>query len=602
VFRLTNFSQADPSVDASCSTEPGIVRFHSGYQLQVSGLSQFHELTFDPLEGQAEKVFWIALSGYFLQEDPEDGSHAASTGKHNAHARHLAFLLGQSGDISRVSRLRGNYCILLSAPWRRWCAIIRDEVGGRTAFHASRHDVLAISDRPSEIARLPEFGFSEDPNFISSLFAFRLGRPLGVSAFEHVQEVLPGERVEFHGLNRQRTRPHFQFEHRPFKCTVSSWTQRLEQNLEQSTRAALQGSSGPAIMLSGGMDSSPVAAIADRILKQTGKRLNALSWRLGEHEQSDEAQFIDKTVAFLEIDQYTFDGSSLLPYQSLDASEAQLDAPYLNPFWTLIKPIYRYAETNGNDVILHGGAGDVLYPHQSWVGADMLRRLEFVALARFMTREISIHGLRNLFSIPSVRFIARMLIRGLGPISPPAPEWMPEEGASRLPQQVILPDAHSHWCPMYASRLIGNLMSVGCGYENMVTEEYGISRRDPFADRGVARTFLEMPFSLSHREGKTKWITRELARSKKLLPREIYENTRTGILNQFLAAGFYSNLAQIRQLLMDCPDWRPWLDEDVVLRSFEKERASAFDRALTGIAIGYVLWKQRIRTIPAGHQ
>lgn len=597
VFRLANFGQPADLIGSSASQRPRITRNISDYSLHLGGLSEFFELPFDPIEGQQEEAFWIAVSGYFLRDCAKTETLNHESNRVDQHARYIASMLVEQPDIERLTRLQGSYCILLAAPWRNWCAIIRDEVGGRSAFYASLGNRLAISDRPSAIASLSQFGLTENPEFVSSLFAFRLGRPLGISAFQDVKEVLPGERIEFCIQHAKSYRAGFEFDSRPKRGSIDQWSERLENSLNSSIEAALQDEPMPAIMLSGGMDSAPIAAIADSILKNSDRRLRAISWELEQYSFSDEARYVEEISSFVDLDQYIFDGSARIPYKPLDQSQVQLDAPYLNPFWTVIKPLYLYAQAYGHGVILHGGAGDVLYPHRSWAGADMLRRLEILQLVRHLREEMSGRGISRAFKSPSIRFMARKILIGLEPVSPPAPAWLPAEGEKALAKLRVLPEVRKHWCPMHASRLIGNLMSVGCAYENMVTEEYGISRRDPFADREVVRTFLEMPFSMSHRNGQTKWIMRELSRTRNLLPDSISKKGRTGILNEFLAAGFYSNLGEIRQLLMDCPEWRPWLKEEVVLRSFERETASAFDRALAGIAIGYVLWRQRLNDV-----
>jgi hypothetical protein len=111
-----------------------------------------------------------------------------------------------------------------------------------------------------------------------------------------------------------------------------------------------------------------------------------------------------------------------------------------------------------------------------------------------------------------------------------------------------------------------------------------------------------MPFSMSIRPPRLKWIMREALSRSDLLPHGIIEKERTGLLHDFLNHGFESNVSEIKQLLNDDRSWTVWLDPGVADRSFDTSTATDMDRALAGIAVGYCLWRQKITTARPGIQ
>ena len=565
----------------------------NGYDLIVGGNSQLAELQNDPISGENGVPFWLVLSGYLNISDSYNPQ------EDNAQAYRLASLLRGRGFFSRLNALTGNFTILLVAPCREWCAVVRDDVGGRTSFFAKRGKKLAVSDSCFTIAALPFFQKVENPAFMANLFAYRIATPLGESPFLGINELLPGECIKFSGDEIKRERRQFDFEVGRRIRSSRYWVKRFAERFSNAVEGILPAAANPCVMLSGGLDSAPSAAVAAARLRKRGSPLTAISWSLKDFPGCDEQEYIREIASWLNIELIEFEGSEYAPFRHLDDRLVQVETPYFNPYRELVLAVYETASRGGHDVILNGNAGDLLYPNSNLALADMMRRAQFVRAFDYLKYGIKKYGVRHLPQWSPVRILARLILKGRDcrPTAPPS--WLTMQAREFLPANNVPVETNRHWCPSYARKLIGNMLSTGTAYENLVSEQYGLCRRDPFVNRDLVRLFLEMPFAVSVRPPRLKWIMREYLAKRKLLPPRIIEKDRTGLLTPFYDAGLYQNLDQVKELLNDDRSWADWLDPAIVERSYDASTSSDMDRALVGVAVGYCLWRRKISTASA---
>ncbi len=499
-------------------------------------------------------------------------------------------LLRQHGRPA-LHRLSGCFVLAAIDQQGQLCAL-RDRLGGRTIYHPRRQDQhgFMLASRSAWVQRLCGQAFEPDPAFMASHFGLQNGPPPGHSAFAAVRELIPGEALYWTAGQIKLTRPAIDltpdFDYRnPADCVA-----RFLELLEQAVAATLPPSGDVACMLSGGLDSGPIAAIADRQLAGEGRRLRAISWALDAFPESDERQWIEMAGARFSTPPDLFDASPELPFSRLDPSMISEELPAYNSFRPLILGCYRRARAHGCQVLLNANGGDGLYPPYRLLNLDRVRRRHWAALWRDLTLIYQHRGLGGMVRDRAVRELALRGVRR----RPPAPEWL--RGAARSAWRGHLdwpPECREHPYPAYARQLYGVFMSHGRAQEGCFAARFGLARRDPFQNEALVRFMLNAPHSLSFRKGRDKWIMRVATRE--YLDEAFRWKPRTGWLEAFMKAGIDRNRARLKTLLLIEQDsWREFLDQAWLERLLEANGEGKLE-VLISQTVGYSLWAQHWR-------
>lgn len=524
---------------------------------------------------------WLVLDGF------------VATGEREYSTEYLAARYRREG-FAALSDLPGNYALAVILPQQRTWHACRDRLGGRTLYWRDTGRMRALASHSSLLARLSPTPPQEDPRFMAALFALRGAPTLGLSAFREIRELRPGERLHADAATLDSQRPSIEFaadradaDNITPDTAVARFTTRFEQAV-----AATLGADGPvAVMLSGGLDSGPVAVVAAERLRARGRRLQAVSWTLPAYPSADERRWIEASAAAAKLPLTLFDGSDCLPFSDLEQAPASPDLPMYNAFRRLIDRCYREAASAGCAVILNGNAGDELYPALQWLLLDRWRRREWGQIARLIGRTLRGGGPASLWRHPAIRHALSQWWPARHWQQPP-PDWLTPRAAALLDGSARWPpEAAQHPFPDYAAQLLGARMAFGRAHENLTANRHGVDRRDPFHNEALVRFMLNAPFSLSYRDGYDKWLMRRAMRGR--LPDEVRLKPRTGLLNSFFDAGFKAQGPALQALLFEQDRaWADYVREQTVRRALQDAEAPAKHRVLVGQCVGYVLWRR----------
>ena len=203
-------------------------------------------------------------------------------------------------------------------------------------------------------------------------------------------------------------------------------------------------------------------------------------------------------------------------------------------------------------------------------------------------------GLSGTWRDPNFRHWAGRPLRRLRHRRVPPPEWLTKAAIDCLPETDRWPpEADRHPLPEYASHLIGQAMAWGIAHENLFSQRYGVERRDPFQNEALVKLMLEMPVSMSFRDGMDKWVMREAMRG--WMPEKLRTKGRTGLLNSFLQMGFERNREKLKRFLLEeHTDWQRWVRRDYVRDVLEGRIDSERGLLVIGNCVGYSLWLRRL--------
>lgn len=502
----------------------------------------------------------------------------------------VAALLDHGGP-EALFRLVGNFALAAANEQDGSVVAMRDRMGGRTLYRLDDGSAnLLLASRSAWVQMLSARPFTPDPKFLASFFALQPAPPPGHSAFEGVREFLPGEQLRLQQGRVETLRPplnlepDFDYSH-PGDCIA-----RFRELFEQAVAATLPPTGDVACMLSGGLDSGPMAIVADRLLMTGDSRLHVASWHLDRHPAADERKWIELIGKNLASPLFLLNGNEPLPFDRLSNEVIGLDLPYYNAFRVQVNACYRYAAELSCRIILNGNAGDELYPSARLLGIDRLKRRQWTPLWRDLTWLWRANGIAGVLKSPMFK-PPRSSMAGRGKaIKQRAPKWLTNDARKHWqPMGIWPPELSQANYPGYANQLLGYRMAFGRAHEAEFPARFGVERRDPFQNEALARFMLHAPIGLSHRRGQNKWVMRMA--SKGWLPDPVRKKARTGRLDSFFAVGLNKNQETVRKLAANrrsaCSKWlSPRALSDLAADE------TRHNQLIAAYCAGFCLWEQ----------
>ncbi|MEN1728775.1 MAG: asparagine synthase-related protein [Pseudomonadota bacterium] len=497
----------------------------------------------------------------------------------------VARLLQREGPAG-LQRLTG--CFALIAIDTADCRLLatRDRSGGRTLYFNASKGQITLATRPAWIMHIARLPFRESGHYLAAHFALQSAPPAGSTAFEDVQELMPGELLQFENDTLSLSPQPLSLEADPalYADPVASFRELLT----NAVHTALPDSGDVAVMLSGGLDSGPMAMLADSKLAQSNQALKPVSWSLNAFPEADEAQWILHYDQALRSAPIITDLSDRLPFGDLDTAYSSENLPSYNAFNALIEHCYQESAEQGCRVILNAAVGDRIYPAPRLLLIDLLRRRRWRALGQELRGLIRREGLSGFPRDAAVRY-------GLG-------RWVPgrqREGTRRawltpLAQSIQAEEEPStqlvcHTYPDYAQQLFGPAMAFGQAHTNEHAQRFGIDRRDPYQNEALLRFMLHLPVRSTWQDGWDKAIMREAMRG--LIPEPIRHKRRTGLLHALFRSGLRAYRQDVRELLLDQNEsWQQYVQKTAVEEALSGKPGAP--DALIALCVGYLRWLQ----------
>ena len=286
-----------------------------------------------------------------------------------------------------ITHLNGMFALALYDEERRELFLARDRAGEKPLFYWRTAGRIVFASELKALFSFPVFPRTLDLEALEHYLAYGYV-PGELCILEGVRKLAPGHVARFRVDSREWvdsaywTLPRYQ----PANGdgSLDGLTSRFETLLEDAVRRQLIADVPVAILLSGGLDSSLVTAMAAR----ARPLVKTFTVTFPEHGTFDEAEHA-RTVAkhfgteHLELDAREAD-ASLLPLLARHFDEPLADSSMIPTF--LLSSTIRMQAT----VALGGDGGDELfggYPHYNWIRRlDLIRNLVPSPLARSIGR------------------------------------------------------------------------------------------------------------------------------------------------------------------------------------------------------------------------
>ncbi len=279
------------------------------------------------------------------------------------------------------ARMRGDFALLVWDEEHGEGMLARDQLGVRSMFlHDGAGALRFASEIRNLLAQLPR---RPAPDRVSVAHWITMSqRPGSGTLYEGVRRLNPGAMLLLDRSGVRETsywQPRFQ---PPLEEPGPQLTVRMRAALDHAVARRIAADGGTGVLMSGGLDSASVAAVAS---KQAPGSVSAHSAVFPEHPAVDESALIEELRSALELGGATAEvrAGGLLASAVESIEQWQLPLRSWGDFWAL--PLLRAAASTGVRVTLGGDGGDELFGARAHLLADRLSAghpLQSIALAR----------------------------------------------------------------------------------------------------------------------------------------------------------------------------------------------------------------------------
>jgi asparagine synthase (glutamine-hydrolysing) len=461
-----------------------------------------------------------------------------------------------------LERLRGDFSVLVWDREQRRGLIACDQFGSRSMFVRSEGSRLYFASELRALLELLPMRPGPDHRAVLeylSLYPFAQSRTL----YEGVRQLPTAHamRLEDPGWSGFcYWRPRYQG---VIDASPEDLVAEIKRVMTEAVRRRLASADLTAIAMSGGLDSTTVAALAQQLAPDS---VRSYSTTMPDFPAEDESFYVQRMQEFTGISARTFPTP---PRGILAAGLSSLNARWLPAVTTtdfIRQPLYEAARADGARIVLGGDGGDEVFGTRTALIADRLvqgRLPSAVGLARRhpgIVEPPPLHRvLRGVLEIGFDTYLPHLLEDAVRQARGPAeyaPAWLHPSEARLLfearDQTSWKRHAGPRWWALLADGITRNHARLGL-FDEMRTSvgRHGLDYRHPLLDFDLVDLALRLPPELSFEPAFNRPLMREAMRGS--LPEEVRTRpTKTNFVALALTA-LLEDMPTIKRVL-SAPD------------------------------------------------
>lgn len=501
----------------------------------------------------------------------------------------------QAWGLDLFRRVLGSFALVIDDRRRREAILARDPMGGRSLSYALDSRFLLAATEESTLLDDPRVDGSLDPERLACYFALETPGD-GRTFFRGLRQLLPGHLLRV-GRDTSELRCFWQpkLEIEPSR-TEGEQAEEVRSLLAEAVACRLRSTTRPGVLLSGGLDSTPIAGLASRALGRSSKLL-AFSWLFDRHSQADERRHAAEAGRRFGLELHAVRCDDALPLSDLPSWPVHPTTPEQNAYRLFHQRSYERARQVGCQLLLSGMCGDQLYTGGEHYGpAETLRTQPLGRALSIIAREALAGALTRPHWAALLPWSWRLERRARRPER--RYPWLNESALALLGDPVALESwAGAFLRPNQALLLLGPGNGHGFAVERYFAAREGLEVAYPLRDRRLVERFLTLPASSLHRRGETRPVLRRAVAD--LLPASIANRQDKANFRSLFVEGVYRrNLAATKQLLFHSnATWPELVDRRIVEEALAKEDTGTAGVVLW-LATSLELWLER-RTVSA---
>jgi asparagine synthase (glutamine-hydrolysing) len=468
-----------------------------------------------------------------LKRELERGGHRFAT---DCDTEVLVHGYEEWGD-AFAERLRGMFAIALWDKRRRRLLLARDRFGIKPLYYREAEGGLSFASELKAMLEQPDFSREIDPQAVAAYLAFN-SIPAPLTIFKQARKLPPGHLLTWQGGEvalRRYARPGASPAEEARSGSAEELAAELREVLDDSVRAHLVADVPVGVLLSGGVDSGALAALASRHLDEPLR-----TFSIGFEEEG----FNELSRARLVAERYGTDHHELVVRPDAVELLPKLVEAFDEPFGdSSALPTYLVSELAVGEVkvALSGEGGDELFGGYYTYVADLLARRvgRLAALARPLAEALPSRTDRVGFDYKAKRFARAAALPPLERhhgwkeiFSPGARAELAGPGASAWDPLDLYRERYAE---TQGAEPLARMQDVDLGIylvddllvkTDRLSMAHSLELRVPFLDPKVAEFAFSLPTSLKVRGTAKKRLLRKALAP--LLPREIVHGRKQG--------------------------------------------------------------------------
>jgi asparagine synthase (glutamine-hydrolysing) len=498
----------------------------------------------------------------------------------------------------------GEFALVIWDERRGELLCARDALGRCTLFYAWQGERLVIASEAWAVAGACDSPPGLNEKAAAHFFAFRAIED-GQTLFNGIFELPPAHILHIRDSG-QHLRRYWQPElsRKVRYKTDSEYAEHFLSLLEVSVRCRLRAPTPVGVLMSGGLDSAPIACLAARMI--TPQQLTTISYVFNEFPDCDERQYINAVENQYNTHSIQIPCDDLYPFRDFPAWPSNPNYPFSNFYMPIRERAHQRAQQEGLRVMLTGDYGDMLYGGaEDWLA-------DFLIEGRFFDagREVIFHlrqpdSSRKLKSI-YFRRVARRILDALpyGRLlhrKSNAPDWLTPLASQFISQKSEVYEPISE----RIAGMLGSWIAQASPMDAFQTCKHELELRFPFRDRRLVEFMLAIPTYQIYHQGIYRYILRNAMQG--ILPEIIRtRNGKTSLLPLF-SYGLEKKSNEMRTFFTDThTTWEKYVDSNWLWSRWDSffsiDRDEA-EQVVPWLCTAFVVWyKCMITSIQNGRE
>ena len=473
------------------------------------------------VDNREELVRILTVKGFVIEREPTDAD--------------LILAAYECWGEGCPAYILGDFAFAVWDPERSSFFCARDTLGVRPLHYSKVGNTLCVASDAEQVLQHPEVPCRIDELAVADAL-FWNWKDEHRSMFRDVHRLPPGHRLVANAT-RIRVEPYWEID-RAVRTVYQRDEDYAEHFLELFSRSVADRlrSQNPevAILLSGGLDSTSVAGVAQRMCQSRGgPALTGYSFVFNRIRECDEREYTRMVAQALGLDVEYIDAERLGLFDFSPGLGASIESPPVG-YQPLLRHVLIRAREQGARVMLTGMAGFYSFLEDGSF-ADVYRLLHgqfgvFGEIAGY-AREIKRPFYRALYAlllcnlVPDI--VDRILMRVSGRrTSSSVPEWILPEFAQRtgLEGRLANPPKWRNLIRLLArrkgpTRIRDVPLGVAISATDRFVSSFGMETRHPFLDRRVLEFLVSIPPEQVYKGGRKRLVIRRAM--KGILPEAV---------------------------------------------------------------------------------
>ena len=330
-----------------------------------------------------------------------------------------------------LRRFNGMWAFAIYDSQRQEVFLARDRFGVKPLYYwVAPNGSFCFASEIKQFIAFPGWVARVNPQRVYDFLVWGQANHTDETLFAGVHQLLPGHSMRLHvdGLNadsdgRLPAEKWYELKPADFSGSFAGATEEFMHRLKDSVRLRLRADVPVGSCLSGGLDSSTIVCLMNRLLEEQGaKAVQKTFSACADVKRFDEREWIDEVVRATGVDAHYVYPSLEALFKELPAITWHQDEPFNSTSIYAQWNVFRLAAQNGVKVMLDGqGADELLAGYHTFFGArfaGLFRKGQWLRLWREVKETNDLHGYSKLGSMaktagvllpPSIRKTLRKL-------------------------------------------------------------------------------------------------------------------------------------------------------------------------------------------------